>query len=77
MLNKIFIDSNVWIYLFLQDNDEKYKAAEAYLKNNNADYLKDAQLGLTRLFTLRRWQAVLWMKHSKQMEGNAKHPIPK
>jgi predicted nucleic acid-binding protein len=37
MLNKIFIDSNVWIYLFLQDNDEKYKAAEAYLKNNNAD----------------------------------------
>ena len=28
MLNKIFIDSNIWLYLFLQDNDKKYKIAE-------------------------------------------------
>jgi predicted nucleic acid-binding protein len=37
MLNKIFIDSNIWLYLFLQDDSEKYKAAEEYLKNNNTN----------------------------------------
>jgi len=24
MRNKIFIDSNIWLYLFLQDDNQKY-----------------------------------------------------
>jgi len=35
MQNKIFLDSNVWLYLFLQDDDEKYKITEKYLLKNN------------------------------------------
>ena len=35
MQNKIFVDSNIWLYLFLQDNDEKYKIAEKYFLNNS------------------------------------------
>ena len=34
MQNKIFIDSNIWLYLFLQDDKEKYKIIEEYLINN-------------------------------------------
>jgi predicted nucleic acid-binding protein len=30
MSDKIFVDSNVWLYLFLQDDDEKYKRAEDF-----------------------------------------------
>jgi len=35
MRNKIFIDSNIWLYLFLQDDKEKYKITEKYLLKNN------------------------------------------
>jgi len=35
MQNKIFIDSNIWLYLFLQDDNEKYKIIEEYLLRNN------------------------------------------
>jgi len=35
MQNKIFIDSNIWLYLFLQDDNEKYKTTEEYLLRNN------------------------------------------
>ncbi len=35
MRNKIFVDSNIWLYLLLQDDDKKYKIAEEYLEKNN------------------------------------------
>jgi len=35
MQNKIFIDSNVWLYLFLQDDNKKYKIIEEYLLKYN------------------------------------------
>jgi len=35
MRNRVFVDSNIWLYLFLQDDDEKYKNAEQYFVNNN------------------------------------------
>lgn len=36
MKNKIFVDSNVWVYFFLQDEYNKYKIAEEFfLKNAN------------------------------------------
>jgi predicted nucleic acid-binding protein len=35
MSDKVFVDTNVWIYLFIQDDDEKYKIAENYLLKNN------------------------------------------
>jgi len=35
MQNKVFIDSNIWLYLFLQDNEEKYRISEEYFLNNN------------------------------------------
>ena len=34
MSDKVFVDSNVWLYLFLQDDDEKYKMVENYFKAN-------------------------------------------
>jgi predicted nucleic acid-binding protein len=34
-MNKVFVDSNIWLYLFLQDDDEKYQIAEEYLLRNN------------------------------------------
>jgi predicted nucleic acid-binding protein len=37
MQNKIFIDSNIWLYLFLQDDKNKYKIAEEYFLNNYLD----------------------------------------
>ena len=37
MTDKVFVDTNVWVYLYLQDNDEKYKIAEEFLTNNNQD----------------------------------------
>jgi predicted nucleic acid-binding protein len=37
MKNKIFVDTNVWVYLYLNDDDEKYKIAEEYLSKNNHD----------------------------------------
>jgi predicted nucleic acid-binding protein len=35
MRDRIFIDTNVWVYLFLQDDDEKYKTVERFLSDNN------------------------------------------
>ncbi|MDR0411232.1 MAG: PIN domain-containing protein [Treponema sp.] len=37
MKDKIFIDTNIWVYLYLHDDDEKYKIAEEYLSQNNRD----------------------------------------
>jgi predicted nucleic acid-binding protein len=37
MADKIFVDTNVWVYLYLHDNEEKYKIAEEYLLKNNQD----------------------------------------
>jgi len=34
MRNRIFVDSNVWLYLFLQDDNNKYKTAERFLSDN-------------------------------------------
>jgi len=34
MADKVFIDSNIWLYLFLQDKTNKYKAAEEYISKN-------------------------------------------
>ena len=34
MPNRVFVDSNVWLYLFLQDDNKKFKIAEEYLLNN-------------------------------------------
>jgi len=35
MADKIFIDSNVWLYLFLKDESNKYKIAEKYILENS------------------------------------------
>ena len=35
MTDKIFVDTNVWVYLYLHDDDEKYKIVEEYLSKNN------------------------------------------
>jgi predicted nucleic acid-binding protein len=35
MTDKIFVDSNVWVYLYLHDDEEKYKTAEEYLSKND------------------------------------------
>jgi predicted nucleic acid-binding protein len=35
MHNRIFVDSNIWLYLFLQDDNKKYKTSEEYLLKNN------------------------------------------
>jgi predicted nucleic acid-binding protein len=35
MADKIFVDTNVWVYLYLHDDDEKYKIAEKYLVKND------------------------------------------
>ena len=32
MTGKIFIDSNVWCYLFIKDEHEKYRIAEKFIK---------------------------------------------
>jgi predicted nucleic acid-binding protein len=35
MSDKIFVDTNVWVYLFLQEDDKKYKIAENFLVKDN------------------------------------------
>jgi predicted nucleic acid-binding protein len=35
MTDKIFVDTNVWVYLYLHDDEEKYKIAEKYLSGDN------------------------------------------
>ena len=34
MADRIFIDSNIWLYLFLQDKSKKCKIAEDYISKN-------------------------------------------
>jgi predicted nucleic acid-binding protein len=34
MADKIFIDSNIWLYLFLQDESKKFKVSEQYILEN-------------------------------------------
>jgi len=34
MNDKIFVDSNIWVYLFINDDDYKFKTAYEYIKNN-------------------------------------------
>ena len=34
MTDRIFIDSNIWLYLFLKDSDEKYRISEKYFLEN-------------------------------------------
>jgi len=38
MADKVFVDSNIWLYLFLQDETDKYKIAEEFI-SKNADNL--------------------------------------
>jgi len=35
MTDKIFIDTNIWLYLFLQDSSCKYKIVEKYFYEND------------------------------------------
>jgi len=37
MMNKLFIDSNVWVYLFVNENNKKSKAAEQFILNNESN----------------------------------------
>ena len=34
MVDKVFVDSNIWLYLFLQDETDKYKKAEEFIAKN-------------------------------------------
>jgi predicted nucleic acid-binding protein len=35
MQSKVFVDSNIWLYLFLHENKEKFKIVEKYFQNNS------------------------------------------
>jgi predicted nucleic acid-binding protein len=35
MIDKIFIDSNIWLYLFLKDESNKFKIVENYILENS------------------------------------------
>jgi predicted nucleic acid-binding protein len=37
MTGKIFVDSNVWVYLFLHENNEKYRTAEDFFIKHGAE----------------------------------------
>ena len=37
MKDRIFIDSNVWVYLFSADDDDKRNVAEQFIKTNGSD----------------------------------------
>ena len=37
MTDKIFIDSNIWLYLFLKDESNKYKIVEKYMLENSSN----------------------------------------
>ena len=37
MTDKVFIDSNIWCYFFLQDEEEKYKIAEKFFSTKEKD----------------------------------------
>jgi len=37
MIDRIFIDSNIWCYLFIQDEQDKYKISEKFISDNIDD----------------------------------------
>ena len=37
MIDKVFVDSNIWCYFFLQDEKEKYKTAETFFLSKEQD----------------------------------------
>jgi predicted nucleic acid-binding protein len=37
MINRIFVDTNVWIYLFAKEDNPKSKIAEYYIAENSAN----------------------------------------
>jgi predicted nucleic acid-binding protein len=39
MADKIFVDTNVWVYLYLHDDHEKYKIVEEYLSRNSRNVI--------------------------------------
>ena len=39
MADKIFLDSNIWLYLFLKDESDKYEIVEKYILKNSANPL--------------------------------------
>ena len=39
MTDKIFVDSNIWLYLFLQDSEKKYKLAEDFFIRKSVNSL--------------------------------------
>jgi len=34
MTDRIFIDSNIWCYLFIQDENDKYEISEKFISDN-------------------------------------------
>jgi predicted nucleic acid-binding protein len=46
MTDKVFIDSNVWCYLFVRDEREKYKIAEKFIskKTDNSVFVLSYQV---------------------------------
>jgi predicted nucleic acid-binding protein len=46
MTDRIFIDSNIWCYLFINDEHEKYKIAEEFIssKTNNSIFVISYQV---------------------------------
>ena len=37
MTDKIFVDSNIWLYLFLQEHEQKYKLVEDFFIKNSVN----------------------------------------
>ena len=37
MTDRVFVDSNIWCYLFFKDENEKYKIAEQFISDNADD----------------------------------------
>ena len=35
MVDKVFVDSNLWVYLFSSEDNSKYKASEQFILNNS------------------------------------------
>jgi predicted nucleic acid-binding protein len=38
MKNKFFVDTNIWLYLFLEDNSEKHGIASEYITKNESNF---------------------------------------
>jgi predicted nucleic acid-binding protein len=44
MIDKIFLDTNLWIYLYAKNPPEKYQKVEALIKNNVSSLLVSTQV---------------------------------